>query len=425
MQNFWLIIYNILFIPLLVTLLRIASLFNPKIARGISDRKKLFENLIINLTGLDRRKPMIWFHSSSLGEFEQAKPIIKKLRAERDVNIIITFFSPSGYRNSLNYPYADVISYLPLDTKFLAKRFIDLVKPTLAIFMRYDIWPNFCHTMKSKNIPMIIADATMQKNSSRLLPGLKSFHKNLYETFAQILTVSEEDLKNFRRFNLQGVKLATVGDTRFDRVSQKSIAARNLNLINENIIRGKKIFIFGSSWEADEEVVLPAVMKLLRYDSSAMMIIAPHEPTEPRLESLGNYFRNYQSVIRFSHLNNYKDERIILVDSIGILLSLYKYAHVAYVGGSFKQGIHNVIEPAVYGIPVLFGPKIQNSQEAVSLTKLGSGIVVPNKKKAYKTLRKLFTDETERKRLGEISKNFVESNLGASDKILLEIYKYC
>ncbi len=425
MQNFWLAIYNILFIPVLVMILRIASLFNPKIARGIRDRKKLFENLIINLTGLNRKKPMIWFHSSSLGEFEQAKPIIKKLRAERDVNIIITFFSPSGYRNSLNYPYADVISYLPLDSKFLAKRFIDLVKPNLAVFMRYDIWPNFCFTMKAKNIPMIIADATMQKNSARLLPGLRSFHKNLYETFAQILTVSEDDMKNFRRFNLTGVKLATVGDTRFDRVHQKSIAARNLNLINEDIIDGKKVFIFGSSWEADEEVVLPAVMKLLKYDSSAMMIIAPHEPTELRLEWLSNYFASRQSVIRFSHLNNYSGERIILVDSIGILLSLYRYAHVAYVGGSFKQGIHNVIEPAVYGIPVLFGPKIQNSQEAVKLTQLGSGIVVSNKKKAYRALRKLFADENYRLKLGNISKKYVESNLGASDKILSEIYKYC
>jgi len=425
MQNFWLVIYNVLFIPLLVTLLRIASIFNPKIARGIKDRKKLFENLIIDLTGLDRKKPMVWFHSSSLGEFEQAKPIIKKLRAERNVNIIITFFSPSGYRNSLNYPHADVISYLPLDTKFLAKRFIELVKPTLALFMRYDIWPNFCHAMKSKNIPMIIADATMQKNSSRLLPGLKSFHKNLYETFSQILTVSEEDLKNFRRFNLQGVRLATVGDTRFDRVYQKSIAARNLSLINEKIVEEKKVFIFGSSWEADEEVVLPAIMKLMKFDSSVMMIIAPHEPTELRLETLGNYFRNYQSVIRFSHLNNYSSERIILIDSIGILLSLYKYAHVAYVGGSFKQNVHNVIEPAVYGIPVLFGPKIQNSHEAVKLAQLGSGIVVPNKKKAYRALRKLFTDENHRLRLGDISRNYVESNLGASDKILSEIYKYC
>lgn len=424
MNKFWKILYNAVVIPTLVLFFRTFSVFNKKIERGIKDRKKLFENLIISLADIDKSKKMIWFHSSSMGEFEQAKPIIKKLKLESDVNIAITFFSPSGYRNSLKYPYADIINYIPLDTPKLANRFLSLLNPKLAVFMRYDIWPNFMWGLNKRKIPTLLVDATMNKNSKRKLPGVKNFHKCLFNKVTKILTVSEEDKNQFKSFGLADQKLEAVGDTRFDRVYQKSVQAKERKLFDSSILKDKKIFVFGSSWEADEEVVFPAFMKLAEKDEAVVMIIAPHEPTELHLEKLEHYFAKTYKTIRFSEIRNYKGERVIIVDSIGILLSLYYYAHVAFVGGSFKQGIHNVLEPSVYGIPVIFGPKYSNSQEAEQLVKLGGAVSIKDKKGVYRYLRTYFSDEIKRKHSGSVSYNYVNKNIGATEKILQHIYKY-
>ena len=202
---------------------------------------------------------------------------------------------------------------------------------------------------------------------------------------------------------------------------QRSLTARAHNLLKTDLFKGKKILVAGSTWEADEEVILPAFSKLAENDSEVILIIAPHEPTVVHLEKIENEFSGDLDTIRFSFMNNYKGERVIIIDSIGILLTLYTYADAAYVGGSFKQGIHNVLEAAVYGIPVLFGPKIDNSQEAKELLRLGSGILIRNKKEAYRNLRMLFINEMLRKEKGTISYNYVQKNLGATEKILKEI----
>lgn len=422
MKNIWYLLYNIFVIPLARVLLFFLALVNKKIRVGLQDRKKLFENLIIDLTGINRKKKMIWFHSASMGEFEQAKPIIEKLKSERDVNIIITFFSPSGYRNSLKYPFADIISYIPIDTPILTERFLNLVRPNIAIFMRYDIWPNMIWKLDKKKIPYFIVDATMRPQSKRKLPLVLDFHKSLFANVTKILAVSSDDANNFKEFGIPDRKIEIVGDTRFDRVYLKSIDARSKKLFKENFFEGKKVFVLGSSWEADEDVMLPALMKLMQYDKSLITIIVPHEPTVPHIERIEHTLLKYYSSIRFSFMNNYNDERFIIVDSVGILLTLYTYAHAAYVGGSFKQGIHNVLEPAVYGIPVLFGPKIENSREANELVRLGGSFVIRNKKEAYKIIRKLFTDENFRLERGKICSDFVKSNIGATDKILQKIY---
>jgi 3-deoxy-D-manno-octulosonic-acid transferase len=400
------------------------GLFNKKIKEGIRDRKKLFENLIINLAGIDRKKKMIWFHSSSMGEFEQAKPIIQEIKKRKDVLIIVTFFSPSGYRNSLKYPHADIVSYIPFDTPNYAIRFLRLVKPTLAVFMRYDIWPNFIWRLSKLKIPTFIVDATMRDSSKRKLPGIKGFHKKMYSSITKILTVSENDLSSFKDFEINSEQLLAVGDTRFDRVYQKSIQAKERKLFKDNFFDGKKVFVMGSSWEADEEVVLPAFLKLMENVENVILIIVPHEPTVVHLEKIENELYGKAKSIRFSFLNNYADERIIIIDSIGILLTLYYYADAAYVGGSFKQGIHNVLEPAVYGIPVLFGPKIENSQEAKKLVELGGGKVIKNKKEAYRILRTLFSNDEQRLKMGNISREYVNSNIGATEKIIKELEKF-
>ncbi|MHB8337552.1 MAG: 3-deoxy-D-manno-octulosonic acid transferase [Ignavibacteriaceae bacterium] len=423
MKTIWYILYNFLIIPFLYLVIRLLGFFNNKVKRGIKGRDRIFEELILNSATLDKSKKLIWFHSSSLGEFEQAKPIIKELKKGENINILITFFSPSGYENSRKYPYADLVSYIPLDTHSNAERFISIVRPDLAVMMRYDIWPNHVWAMKKYNIPSIIVDATMKDNSARKLPLAKSFHKYLFENISTILAVSESDVQGFKEFNVPADRVKAVGDTRFDRVYQRSIVAREKNLIKENLLKDKDIFVAGSTWQLDEDVIIPAFAKLSKYDKDTIMIIAPHEPTEVHLERIENEFAGTLETIRFSFMNNYNNERVIIVDSIGILLTLYTYADLAFVGGSFKQSIHNVLEAAVYGIPVMFGPKIENSQESQQLLKRGGGILIKNKSEAYRQLRTMFNNDNLRKAKGKISFDYVKENLGATEKILEEIYK--
>ena len=423
MKLAWKIFYNYIVLPLLYVALRIAGIFNSKIRKGIIGRKRVYENLILNAISIDKKKKLVWFHSSSLGEFEQAKPIIERLKNDKNVNILITFFSPSGYENSKKYPHADLISYIPFDTLFKTKKFIGITNPSLAVIMRYDVWPNMINTLNKNKIPTYLVDATMRSSSPRKYPFIKSFHKNLFSQLTRILTVSENDANGFRSFGFNENIIRAVGDTRFDRVYQRSNLAREKKLIKEEFLKDKKVFVAGSTWEQDEEVILPAFTKLTEVDKNVLMIIAPHEPTILNIEKIENEFLGKVKTIRFSHLNNYSSEPVVIVDSIGILLTLYTYAHVAYVGGSFKQNIHNVLEAAVYGIPVLFGPKIDNSQEAKKLLEIRGGILVNNKREAYRSLRKLFSNEEFRKNCGKISYEYVRSNTGATEKILQEIYQ--
>ncbi len=357
MKQIWSFFYNILIVPTLFVFVRLIGIFNSKVRRGIVGRRRIFEELILNAAALDKSKKLVWFHSSSLGEFEQAKPVIEELKKDSSINILVTFFSPSGLENSKKYPYADLVSYLPFDTKANAKKFITIARPDLAIIMRYDIWPNHIWSMKKEGVTSYLIDATMKPGSPRKFPIIKNFHKILFKDVSKILTVSQIDSKGFKSFDCTDNQLMVVGDTRFDRVYQRSLLAKNRNLIKDEVLKDKKILVAGSTWGLDEDVIIPAFIKLAKFDPDVLLIIAPHEPTLVHLDRIENEFSRQLKTIRFSHLNNYKDERVIIVDSIGILLTLYTYADAAFIGGSFKQNIHNVLEAAVYGVPVLFGPK--------------------------------------------------------------------
>jgi 3-deoxy-D-manno-octulosonic-acid transferase len=424
MIKIWFFFYNVFILPPFYIALLIASLFNSKIRTGLKGRKRIFENLVIDAASLNKTRKLIWFHSSSLGEFEQAKPIIEELKKRFKINILVTFFSPSGYVNSKNYSYADLVSYIPFDTGSNARKFIGLVKPDLAVIMRYDIWPNHIREMKRAGIKMLLVDATMKKRSSRKMPLIKHFHEVLFKKLTRILAVSEADAEGFKEFGCTDEQLKVVGDTRFDRVYQKSLKAKQSRLIKDEVLKDKKVFVAGSTWNADEEIIFPAFLKLHEYPGNILMIVAPHEPTIINIETIENEIGKYVETIRFSHLNNYKNEKVIIVDSIGILLTLYSYADVAFVGGGFKSNVHNVLEAAVYGVPVLFGPKIENSQEPKELQKRGSGILIRNKKEAYEELKILFSNDDLRKSKKEISLKYIEENLGTTEKIIKEIKKF-
>lgn len=418
MQRFWYLFYNVIVIPLLWLLLHLGALANRKIRRGIRGRRRLLEHLEQDVQKLTKPR-RIWFHSSSMGEFEQAKPIIAALsRKHDDLDIVVTFFSPSGYEHSRSYKLATLITYLPFDTRSNARRFLELIAPSVAIMVRYDIWPNHVWELRKRNIPTFIANATLRKDSSRHYPILRSFHRHVYENLTSILTVSQSDVEAFEKFGLTQPQLHVIGETRYDQVWQRSEEARSKHLIPQEILKRKRVLVVGSSWNEDEEVVLPAFRRVAQHDSHALMVLVPHEPTVENLERLELLLDYSLRAIRFSELNDYSDENVILVDSIGILTSLYQYADVAYVGGSFRQGIHNVLEPAVYGIPVLYGPKHHNSQEALELARRGGSFVVTTQDECYAQLRKLLNDTKFRAKAGSESLRLVKENMGATERFL-------
>jgi len=418
MDNVWFWIYNYLVIPVFYVLLKIASVFNNKIKIALKDREHLFSQIEKDLKKLSGEKKILWFHSSSVGEFEQAKPIIEKINSEKKFTILASFLSPSGYNAAKRYEGADLITYYPFDSRKNLKHFIDILNPSILIFMRYDIWPNSVFELSKRKIPVVLVDATMKKNSPRKIFLVRNFHRFLFDKFERILTISEEDRKGFIEIGVNPEKVEVAGDTRYDRVYQKSQTALKQKILNERIIEGKKIFVAGSTWREDEEVLFPALIKLHKYEQDLISIIVPHEPSIPTLEQIEFELNKHLSTIRFSSLNQYKNEKVIIVDSVGILLTLYAYANVAFVGGGFKSNIHNVLEPAVYGIPVLFGPKYSNSQEAYNLISSRGGFSVNNRTELYRYLRKLFADDNYRLQIGLNAKNFVQRNIGATEKIV-------
>ena len=218
--------------------------------------------------------------------------------------------------------------------------------------------------------------------------------------------------------------IEAIGETRYDQVWQRSAEARKKHLISPTILKGKKMFIAGSTWPEDEEVLIPTVKKLLQYDSNLLVILVPHEPTENALETIERALGKKPRSIRFSNLNDYDNEHIIIVDSIGILMTLYQHAYVAYVGGSFYQGIHNVLEPAVYGIPVVYGPKHTNSQEAIELARRGGGFIVNDQLECYRTLRTLLDDKQANKSAGNEALKLVKENIGATERFIQRLEQY-
>ena len=415
----WKIIYNYLFLPLTISLLKIAKHFNYKIKIGVEGRINLFIELRLRLVKIEHKK-RIWFHSSSMGEFEQVKPIIAEIKKQfPEYGIVTTFFSPSGYLNSLNYKNSDIISYLPLDTKTNVNQFLDLVKPEIAIMVRYDVWPNFAWESKRRNIPLILVNGTLKNNSKRFLPIVNKLHSEVFNCFTNIFTVTKDDKLNFDKLNVVKPKIEATGDTRFDQVIERRDLAHKKHLLPTFITDGKIIFIAAQTWREDEEVIFPGLSEMIKQNPNILTIIVPHEPTENNLERIESEAESNFSTIRFSLLNDFNNESAIIVDSIGVLVAFYQYADLVYVGGSFKQGIHNVLEPSAFGVPIIFGPNHLNSQEAVELKKISGAFEVNNSIEFLHILKKLINDVDLKNNSGFIAKNFVEQNLGAT-KIFMD-----
>lgn len=415
----WKLFYNILIVPTLWLLFKLYAVFNAKAQRSWNGREGLFERLDKNLSRMPTSEKRIWFHASSMGEFEQAKPIIAELKKKHpNVRVIVSFFSSSGYEHSLSYKLANVITYIPFDSTKNASKFIEMIKPFAAVFMRYDLWPNHLWELKKRKIPSYLASATFHQKKYRQIPIIKNFLRALYNSVDYILTVSSVDRDNFIEFKISRPIIKEVGDTRYDQVWQRSADSRKKQLLDLKITADKKIIVIGSSWREDDVHLLTAVKRLLMETKKLLIIWVPHEPTEENLDYLEKEFNGKVSSIRFSHFHNYNSESIIVVDSVGVLMSLYQYANIAYVGGGFSSGIHNILEPAAYGIPVIFGPRHENSQEAKFLISSDGAKIVHSSEEIYRVFSILIMEEKKRLSMGRNAQIIVESKVGATERFM-------
>lgn len=425
MAIFWRIMYNLLFIPLLYVAYKIYAIFNSKARDGMNGRKGLFQKLTKQMpigSSEERRKlPVIWFHCASVGEFEQARPIISSLKDK--VRIFVTFFSPSAYNLLSKYPNADLVSYLPFDTKRNAKKMLDLIKPSMLVFVKFDIWPNYVWQAGKRNIPIILADATLHEKSKRLSPIIRSFMKSIHKHITLHCAISRLDADRLRLLCPENARIAVMGDTRFDQViARRNSAGKKLEGLLPEF--DNPVIIAGSTYTEDEAVIVDAYKKVLSNWGNAQLIIVPHEPESERLEEIEALLNKYSlSYLRLADLEKgvkYNGE-IIIIDRVGVLAELYMLADITFIGGSFHGSVHNVMEPAIMGSPVLFGPTIHNSLEAFMLIDIGSGIMVKNSDEMASKLIELLNDREIREKLGKIAQLMIEENAGATEKIVASI----
>ncbi len=412
MLTLWRAIYNLL-LPLFLLLLRFLGIFNPKIRATLAGRQHLFETLTEKVQTLPKECMRIWFHVASVGEFEQARPIIRQLRQQGDWVIVVSFLSVSGYEARKNFPDADLITYLPEDTPRNARAFCALIQPDIAVVVRYDFWLNHLLEAKRLGAKLLLIAASVQAKSAYFKPILRSFYNVIFSCFDKIFTVSERDASALReRFELNPVEVA--GDTRYDQVFERSKGREKIAHL-ENFYRGKRVLVGGSTWQVDEELLVKAVKHL----SGVSLILVPHElgaENLARLESLLTAMNfGYAKVSKLP--NNFSSEQVLIVDAMGYLAELYALASVAYVGGGFGVNVHNTLEAAVHGVPVLFGGNLHKSREAKELVEAGGAFIV-TETSLHSTLRMLFVNDTLRQRAGEKAAAFVKARLGATEKIL-------
>ncbi|MBE0646554.1 MAG: 3-deoxy-D-manno-octulosonic acid transferase [Bacteroidales bacterium] len=420
--------------------IRIAALFNPKAGKWVQGRKGLFrklDNCLKNKEG--DWKGNVWFHCASLGEFEQGRPVIEGFRAlYPEYRIILTFFSPSGYEVRSGYEGAEGIFYMPLDTPLNARKWIRRLNPKLVFFVKYEYWFNFLKALNQKRVPVFIISARFHENQ----PFFKSYGSWFKKQLNHISWFFLQGEETQKLAEVLGIKNFTMtGDTRFDRVWSIREQRRTFPLI-EQFTRDAKLFLGGSTWGPDEALILDLFRQNL---PDLKFIIAPHEVHPSRIEALVNSWQlavgslqfaqgtehriedhgsritdRGSAVVRYSQLTteNAASARVIIVDSIGILAHLYQYASFSYIGGGFGVGIHNILEAAAFGHPVLFGPNFRKFTEARDLIRLGGAFPVGNAKELSSVMKDLLTSDEEYRRISSICMNYVESNCGATRRIL-------
>ena len=405
------ILYNI-FVFKAQILLSLIALFNKKIKLFVDGRKEIFSKI----SSL-KNKDTIWFHTASLGEFEQARPIIEEIKKKYpNYKILITFFSPSGYEIRKNYNLAEVVCYLPLDSKSNAKQFVKALNPKLAVFIKYEFWPNLLNELKKKNIPTILVSGILREKQIffKFYGGFMRKSLHAFHHFFVQNTTSKKLLKNI---NYSNVTIA--GDTRFDRVSKILEQDNSLDFI-EDFKNNQYTIVAGSTWKEDEELLVNYINN--QSSEKEKFIIAPHNIKSDAIVALQKSITKKTVLFSDNDGKNLAEYQVFIIDTIGILTKIYAAADVAYVGGGLKTGLHNILEPATFGIPVVIGNKYDKFKEAVDLVKIGGCISVSKQQEFTKVFINFKKDENFRKLTGTINKKYIQNNLGAT-KIIMNYLK--
>ncbi|MCS6795862.1 MAG: glycosyltransferase N-terminal domain-containing protein [Raineya sp.] len=361
------------------------------------------------------KRKRVWFHCASLGEFEQTRPVLERFREKYpDFQVILTFFSPSGYEVRKNYPQADLICYLPNDSQKNAQKFLEILQPNLIFWTKYDFWYHFLRTAKQKNIPVLLFSAIFRPEQLFFKPHGK-LHRQMLTCFTHIFVQNENSLQLLKNLDVHSVSIA--GDTRFDRVTQ-ILQEKNFSY-SEKILQFKNhtpTLIVGSAWQEDLAVIEKFYQN---FQKPLKLIIAPHEIHENEILHLQQKYK----ALLFTDLaqeNSCEKYKVLIVNTIGVLAYLYAYADFAFVGGAYKQGLHNILEPAVFGLPIFFGNKaFQKFQEAQDLLNLQTAWSVANENDFLQIFEKLYQDREFYNRCSHLTRKYVEANIGATQKIML------
>lgn len=405
-----LLFYNI-FLLLYRLGVRAAALFGKKPKLWLRGRRGGLDKIAADLHGKDEKR--IWVHCSSLGEFEQGRPLIESIKQEYpDYKIVLTFFSPSGYEIRKNYAEADYVYYLPMDSHRNARRFVEMVNPALAVFVKYEFWYYYLSQLKKAAVPTILVSATFRKGQTFFKPHGGLFRKML-RCFDYLFVQDEESKQLLETIGLKD-NVIVAGDTRYDRVLAIAASVKPFPLI-EKFKEKDKLIIAGSTWPEDEDLLKHALPSL---PEDWKLVIAPHEIDEPHIEHLQNMFAGHS--VLYSELSEEPvGYRVLIIDNIGMLSSLYSYGEIAYVGGGFqKGGIHNVLEPAVFGLPVFFGPVYDKFVEAKALVSRLHAFPISEKEHFNNLLRKLMDDDKRRHSMRKAIQDYIAAQTGATRRIL-------
>jgi 3-deoxy-D-manno-octulosonic-acid transferase len=404
------ILYNLSILILRIGM-QFAAMFHPKARAFVTGRKSLLTRIAADFRA--NTAPVVWIHCASLGEFEQGRPVIESLKSEfPQIKVLLTFFSPSGYELRKNYDRADYIYYLPWDTRRNARKFLALTKPTLAIFVKYEFWFHYMRELAATNVDVLSISSIFRKDQL-FFKSYGGFYRRILQRFTFFFVQNDESVKLLKSIGIKNCQRS--GDTRFDRVNQ--IVKQGAEVaIAKNFKNDQKVFVVGSSWPEDLEVLVPFIN-----ENKMKFIIAPHEITESNITTLE---RSLQvKYVRYSQAadKNLDDYQVLIVDGMGFLSKIYRYGELAFVGGAYGKGLHNILEAACYGVPILFGNRsFSKFQEAIDLINRGGAFEIvdyPDLKEKYEMLM-----APENFLLAcEITRQYVEENLGATEKIM----KFC
>ncbi len=412
-----LFIYNLV-VLFASQILKLLAVFSPKMKLFVEGRKSVFQTLKDKIHSEDK---VFWFHAASLGEYEQGLPVIEKVKEQFPYHkIVITFFSPSGYEVRKNNAIADVTVYLPLDTKANAKQFLDVVHPDKVFFIKYEFWPNYLNELKQRNISTHLISGIFRENQV-FFKWYGGFYKNALKTFDYFFVQNEKSKTLLQSIGFNNVKVS--GDTRFDRVVAILEKDNSLDFIEE-FKNNQTTIVIGSSWPKDEELLVNFINQA---DSNVKFIIAPHNIKEAQISNLK--LQITKSTILFSEYNvetnrdlSLREYNVFIIDTIGILTKIYSYADIAYVGGGFgNPGVHNILEPATFGIPIIIGSNYSHFAEAIALVGLEGCVSVKNQSELNEAFNLLLQNEDERYEKGHICSTFVQMNKGATERILKSV----